>query len=1124
MSLLGDRVGRTSSLSTFVSTSSETARDGYDAAATICAFLVLRGGLSSRTLAQHLRLPPFVILESVRTGESSKSLRGALNEWLLENRKSVTEIPSALLKSLSDACAVDAVSAHEDDQDDMENILLHVLDPITRQHFGTLQHSVGQSFISILNDPGERQENSDWSSWLGGKVFDAFDYNGRSSRSVDEALATLRTNVTSESSSSLIASHQPQTDFGEYVSLVSSAYATNRSEGKLMSRAATIKAEHGRSQQAELPWPQGVPQEFFDRDYRFSTVVEELAEAHPDLAVTYDGRGVAAEGVVTQSVPPGTVSLADFVRDVEYLEQRNKQLRQWETAVDECLLRHAQNRSEDFFASSQQFRVLSEAAEEAWQNARDVRSECLRRGSTVIHEYFRIGSLHRRRDHFLQLHSVVSKVQLVLRDLADIENWTALPERDIGELRAYILRLLDLEAFLKGTSNSHLKRSQSSSTAASHDTWETLSGLKCMRMVPKRTATARTQLEHLVHLGAFTSLKGDMQSPALWPRSIAAFESATLLGIFESVLQSYKSDVVRTQWTSIQEVVVGFLMASGDLDDTAANELLSVTMSHVATIEERRSLLSFCGNRPFAIYMGMFAKIVEQLMDGISSISQSWGYFLVECLPHSLASHENPKEITRNATIALFATLCEEAEQIVALYVEVRDTSKKITNIVELQHVVRGGYGFLSLLLEPLVKLSALLPAELDGIDKEMGVGKAIRLATYKIAKRFLKAQHISQMKKLRIVVESETWTPREDIDAIFQAHVEGLCASDDKSIKDFQGTSVESTRGGAMNEYYSCMLETSQQQVISRSHRTRADAADDLMNLKSNRLYLSLDGGDGRVVGSSFLILTELLHDYDNVLALFPSLAFDMVTRMYEMTAFYDRLCAKMVLGAGATEHGTLKTITTQNLCVGSQCVAMLAEVITKVQQRLLRVLHEQDTTTTADVHGQTHRNAGRLRPFIEGDFGHVIKDCNTHRDEFFQKMCTMVLSKVDGLSAMEGSDNWSTQGNEWVMTMLREAARLMRTIGPLLPASDVQGVMAPLLGSFAARLRAATCRIPSSATDARAMAVSDVLLFKVNVEHFGYDVLGCAALDTVSAAMGEGLQLKPCSSDVDVLQWFFP
>lgn len=321
----------------------------------------------------------------------------------------------------------------------------------------------------------------------------------------------------------------------------------------------------------------------------------------------------------------------------------------------------------------------------------------------------------------------------------------------------------------------------------------------------------------------------------------------------------------------------------------------------------------------------------------------------------------------------------------------------------------------------------------------------------------------------------------------------------------------------------------------------------------------------EGRVVTASLLALIEILADYDAMLAHFPSLAFDIIRRQCELLEQFDAEVAQLVLGASAVGRGTLRSITTVHLCMVAQCLGFIADMVPPFRSRLHHLFCAEAAPPTSRIDGgsgkrmnndngnrsTTSSAAANLRPFIDESLSRVQYNTRAHRRDCFRKIAALVESKVDSLGVTESaapptassssssspSPFWPARGNEWVMTMLREVARLLRTLRPLMPATEVDAVVGPLLTRLAGRIRRWTQTIHQSGSETHRAALADVRLFTANVEKFGYDVRRGVALTTPgvhasgggvrassTAVRGAGAENEDYNGEEEVLRWFFP
>ncbi|KPI90518.1 hypothetical protein ABL78_0278 [Leptomonas seymouri] len=1259
--------------STHLNTSdASVTRSGHDAAASICAHLIVYNGLSRVRIAHAVGLPALVIEESIKNGVSSATLRAQLCSWLYEAAPSQKlRVPTELFAQLQEECAADAIEQQHQrggvvSSCGADHSSFSALDSVSQAHFAKLQRSVGQSFISILNDPGEPTTNVDWSTWIGGKLYEAFDFNG-SGGSLEDLLRSFKERqVGPDSAAALLAESPPNQDFSAYVKLISDSYQANRREG------IANDADEWREETSDLlysgptgagstptvdggPWPHGVPSCFFEKGYDASMEVIKLSEVvgesmptlsasppvaaavpssssqeRPRSATVASTRGVAPSSSLSAtdeagaSLPKSTatpflshvVNNTTFTDDFEYLESRNKELRAWESAVEKCLLHHVKHRSEDFFVASKQFGSLSGDARSVLMDVRVAREGGMRAGEHFVSEYLRIGQLYRRRQNFVQLQRTATTAQRLLRRLGDVENWAALPERDFGEMLITANALVDLEAAGKNVDDS-----------ASRISWNTLSKLQCLAEVPMRVRAARKALEKVVLNEYARALLSDLGNSDAGEHVSLVCASVTRLGILSTANQLYHVKVVEELHIAAQEAFVSFLMNTGTLDDKSANELLTVVASNTTAFSlpaVRQQLCGFAKNLRYDKYQLVLQQFVDALIDFVTQVSQNWGFFVTGGLHRALAVFDNGASLVQQATRDLLARVCGEAESLVASMLEVYASGEQLSSAAEVLQLVRIGTQFplrvtndvagrLALLLDSSNStarrgsLASGAEGEVDAASARRDgepIGfivyrptKVIGTSIQRLAKQFFRRQHRNNKEKITMVTEGETWAAKGTVDAAIQREVEEMCTSDTAALERFRLRAVamllstgEDINGGSSNSgsthyphqrgassflRYSNLvgngelLDTDATKLYVRLPRSSgaATAAHDsstsfsLNSSTGPTIGMSEGVGageveEGRLVANSLLVLMDLLHKYNRSIATFPFLAFDVASRMVELIDAYEGQTAAMVLGARAVEKKTLSTITTQHLCVASQCVSFLNDFIPALQAHLTAAMTGGTVMDAARTHGvprdavavacalglipssssvvcgrnTTPADGGnhaceKTKLFVENDWNRVLKNCRAHRNEFFSKMGSLVYRKVESLGSVSVQTNqWSVGGNEWVMAMLREVARLMRTLRPLLPLEDMDGVVVPLIGMLSILLREATTRIPVSAADDRAAATSDIMLFKANVEKFGYDVLTCAKVTSVSAVMQGGQCFAPVSSDEAVLAWFLP
>ncbi|KAG5490783.1 hypothetical protein JKF63_00905 [Porcisia hertigi] len=1209
---------------------------GDDAAATICAHLIVYHGFSRLHIAHALGLPSLVVEECIRNGVSSATLRTQLCNWLYEvsasNPEQKLHVADGLFRQLQEDCAADELERQRNQRNGVvspsfeDSSPFTALDPVSQQHFAQLQHSVGQSFISILNNPGEPTTNVDWTTWLGGKLYAAFDFNGRTGDLEDVLGAFSAAQAGPESSASLLAEYTPSQFFSGYVNLISKAYQINRSEGIANNAtewrddsaegAGNDSTHHGRAATVdECPWPTGVPTSFFLASYDPAIEIHCLSEAvgdslpaatltsSPAPATIQSSSGAAPElgtsgardSVQGDTTASEVVDVNTFAAEYEYLESRNKELRAWESEVERCLLQHVKHRSEDFFATSCKFSSLSGDARSVWADARVAREGGMRAGEHFVADYLRIGTLYRRRQNLLQLHNTATAAQQLLRLLGDVENWAALPERDFGEVLTITSALLEMELAVRGAKD-----------AMSSSVWRSLLQLRCLAEVPRRVKKARKDLEGAVLEEYCRLMLSGLGESETGERVGTVCQSVTRLGVLHAANHLYLGKIVELLHAMAQETLVSLLMNTGTLNDAKANELLAVVANTaaVALPETRQRLCAFVAHLNYQGYRQVLQQFVDVLVDFVTHISQNWGFLLTGGLRTALAMYDNCNATIETATKDLLGRVCGEAETLIASLLEEYAKGPHLSSMTEVAQLVRVSVQFpmrvtnevagrlVSLLREGLKEYSAsttsLVSSTMGSSTSSFATDgwepasfalyrptKVIGTSVQRLAKRFFRHQHSLNREKVTMVTAGETWTAIEVVHESIQQQVGDMCTLEAAALQAFRlrslrvlfascdgdgglnrrGLSASSPRVAPASNDAGDLLSTGATKLYVRVRCSSGDAAlgnGDVAHAAAEAAQTAdVDEVEGRVMPNSLLVLVDLLHRYHEYIALFPFLAFDVVTRMSDLLDEYEGQTAAMVLGARAVERGTLSTITTQHLCVASQCVSFLIDFIPALQAHLAAAIqgsaiggllrgpsaHNElavanalglvgwTSSPPAPSDSSSPTTAPDTKLFIKNDWNRIVQNSLAHRNEFFSKMGSLVYRKVDSLGHLSmQKGRWPPGGNEWVMAMLREVARLMRVLRPLLPPRDMDGVIVPLLGSLSVMLRQWTVQVPTTAEDDHAAAASDVMLFTANVEKFGYDVLKCAEVASVSAVMQRSQSFAPVSSEEAVLLWFLP
>eukprot|EP00796_Vickermania_ingenoplastis_P006692 gene6692-4790_t len=1170
-----------------------TGEDG-DCASSVCAHLVV-GRVPLHTIARGVGLPAVVIEEAIRNGRASALLQLKLTAWLQEAPEVLALVPEPMTRRLLRETVAEsgvvrqagtawAQMQRKAGDEVMLMLGFSAFDDVARHRFRLLEETVGQSVMSIFNNPlATEAAGTAWSGWIGEKIFNAFDYKERAeaSKSVPAPAYPPPSSSTSgvafggeESSAALLQEHAAGLDVEGYVALVSPAFRANRLAGRgtvMESPREAARGEadfEGSGEAVEEALPVGVPVELFLRPHDVAEDIKKL----PAREALHRSGGVM-QGVVKAKDrgahhPPAKLSrpltVAVAEKENEAIEARHKELRAWESAVEASLLRHVQRRSEDFFSASRQFSELHAEAREVLVAVRDTADATLLGGRQFVDGFLEVGALQRRLRHLQTLATLLQEALRVSEALTDVENWAQLPERDMSELPSIVETVYRLQSQLE----SEGWRRQGGRLRLAAD-WLGRAEAAKAAIVRLLDEDITRQMEH-----------GDCMANA---EHTSVTGCALQLGSWAGCARRFHQRSLQSVWTAVQGALVSQLLSSGGLDDTGADRLLNVAQAGEKDTAERHQVFAFVAAVPFTVFLHVCTELVHTVRDHFTDAALRWSTYLAEAVvplvdaisADEAAEGSEPAALMRIVTAEYMDGLVREVESALTLLLEARKGPRaapqrgggggggggKALNKSETEQVVRLFYSLLPTFHETLQNVGAVCNDDLSRIS----VGKLLRPALTQLVSETFKAFHARSAANIKMMLQNERWQARETVDPSFQAHLDAICAADEEARNAFRWLSAE--RGGLVRHGH----------TGGAPRAAVADLDDTLLNIGAHRMYVAEveEEAEGRAVCDATLILVDLLYEYQQYLGSFPSLAYVIVSSLHELVDQFDSHAADLVIRGRAVDGGHLKHITPLHLAVASQTFALLRSFLPRLRSQLLRFL---DLEAWASPSGPAAAAGAAPLPrdrsitlhYLTDQFDAVIQSCAAHQQDCFSRIIWILKLKVGGhpdlLAAPAATTGqktvrgqvvsagpahspgsaadparaaatptvavkWGSKGHEWVLSMLKEVARLLHALRPLLTRRDVDCIAAPLLGDFAQKIRDVTRRA-APATQAGSAAdgavagemTTDVLLFKANSDKFGYDVLKCAATLTVEAVLQASTSLQPCSTQEEVLAFFFP
>lgn len=1103
--------------------------------AVLCALRTTLRWPSSK-VAKRLGVPELVVEEALRVGTSSSMLRAHFSSWAHESNELPDGIPPGMVAAAIRQCdgggrsvgRSESCSTLDDfgddrgeglfDDEDMRCVTSGMgrgvssarLDPKLKEHFAFLQNSVGYNFMSILNDPTEveigKGRGSEWGSWLGSTVQDAFDYgNPQTGGGARGGLSAAQ----------LMSQHPVQAStFQPYLQYV----------GNVIERRKQALAEFHR-------WREEVQRVQHGDESRTSpTKGSDGMDRHPwpsDVALHFFSTEFNVAKLISDTLPDGTLSNEEVVStecitdSLEALESACDDLHRSLLRIEHCLFVHVQKRSDDFFAASHSFDELHENTEEALANLYFTKDVLITRGDAVVTDFANVARLHRRKQHQQLLESRVRDVLEVVKHWEFVDSWMATEARSIEMLPQVAKSLLACQSLMY----------EKEGVAA------LLGDLACGRHIPLNVSRAKAALITLVSAAGSSAL-GDSLNALLarggaldWTPVTAPLEAAAMIGCLPQVMQQHQQVVLDNMWLWARQTIA----SSYDAATAASVATLAARLPHPKA--ERVAFLKPTRSWGAAVYGRFVMKTLGEVQERISTIVCHWqavreyAHDLWEQNLSTISAHNSssspsiPQALHANVFESL---LVVAAHHCVVDLITVRYDENAAMRLKDLVPIIRQCFQF-SHAVDAITGDGHPSSTSRGGDTKGVGGARSSQQEFRNVligqCKVLFQKQHARlQERVLQAVSTEEQWEPVSSVDSMFQEICTELCRSDDDAVEAFHRLAVDFDcnnassvchAGGGLWTAGRCATTLGGGGLpagVSNDDTTAAvDGGfnpDDEPIVQSHKLYVldpaeaistgtaaandedpaSLAGASadhGFVVSHSILLLLQTLHEYDRLLGTFPFLAFDVLGKIYEALKLYDGQCAAMILGASAVDMGILSSISVLHLGLASQCTGCLAELTPLLQKRFRRFLPSD-----------------KLSSFIEKDFDRARREFIAHRDAFLLKIISVVKERVDQQSAAFQPLHWLQRGNGFVMGMLRELAKVLKTLRPLLRVVDVRAVAIPLVAHCTIRLRAAAQSVPKGLVpDARPQVLSDIHLFKANVEKFGFLALRCVEVTSVLA-----------------------
>jgi vacuolar protein sorting-associated protein 54 len=779
--------------------------------------------------------------------------------------------------------------------------------------------------------------------------------------------------------------------------------------------------------------------------------------------------------IASEEVPPGApassaVDYEAFAAAVEAVEASCQYLGGLQRKVEVALVAHVQNKSERFYSATALFDRMQADAVAALATLRATQNEALAVGDVLVKDFLEVAKLYRRQRH---TEAVVEATKRVAKssEQANYVRQKLLPDattEDLSQAACTVAEAIDA-TFNCPEANIFVE------VSSFRNIHVQLLDLK--RLATEMTLHRAEQLLDVRHWAA-----------APWDDVAKLLAGAQHLGCVKSIVKNCQAACQAALWDIARAAIIEGFIAAAALNDANAGQLLLLASSRAASVAEKKEFCAPVRKLRAQHFLSLITNVTDKLLSQTAA-SLTFVERLGQCLPDEAAAGGAVQD---EATY--FRQLLCAAQEPVSMLLELREEENAGMRFHELEAVSRTCFMF-SRTLEGTLRLSGQqaqdtcvkgATGENPPSSAENKVSVAFRAMLANQARGFFRKQHEKQQQKMLMVLSEEQWTQEERIDSTFQDRCNMLCRFDSEAVRAFHSASVD---------FFS--------NHVNNLHR--GSAAKDEYDRK---LFLPTEANDatpeGYVVGNSLLMLLQVLSEYSQFLAAFPFLAIEVITKTNDMLKLYDTQCAVLVLGASAVDQGKLLTIAIPHLALASQCLTFLVDLIPLLQNRLRATV-----------------NNPKMAPFITTDLDRVHRNITEHRNEFLAKMASMVREHIDSFPFDPAQ--WQSTAKAWIIAMLKEPARLIKQLKPLLRTRDQRGVVGPVIHMIVTKLRDAVERIPPAMMRQIELVVAaDLKLLKLNADKFGFDAIRCVPHVAQSMEMEEGILGKK-TSDEEFVAFFF-
>jgi vacuolar protein sorting-associated protein 54 len=248
-------------------------------------------------------------------------------------------------------------------------------------------------------------------------------------------------------------------------------------------------------------------------------------------------------------------------------------------------------------------------------------------------------------------------------------------------------------------------------------------------------------------------------------------------------------------------------------------------------------------------------------------------------------------------------------------------------------------------------------------------------------AKSFINYFHEEKSKQIALLLENEQWL-QADIPVDFLHLTEQLQSNaSNQAVTLKKNVSKESINGADEEEIDLTMAP----KTVNSSSESVATPE----NSTSSK-YMLIDGSKYHAVVSTLMFL-KMLSEYVQCAKNIPSLAPEVLNRIYELLKLFNSRTCQLILGSGAMRSAGLERITAKHIALASQSLGLVMAVIPYIKTGISNLLNLKQHVLLVD-------------------FDRIIGDYRDHQNELYMNLINIMVSRLAEHATNLVSINWDS------------------------------------------------------------------------------------------------------------------